>query len=239
MKMIKAALEYLMNAGKAEVIDIDGQKYTTKRVEHVTNPSPQPIIMNTLTGLIEYVEANVDMLDFSSGVYFVHVANERIARLCTNLQCDAERHCLIQSEAFTPRLSLNTYMDREKFNVMLQSCFLDNEDRKRILSLVSNIKEEKVKNTFDDGVTQQVVAKAGVAIVGAVPVPNPVILVPFRTFIEVEQPESKFVFRVKDGPEMALFEADGGEWRLSAMLRIKRYLEDSFATRNISVKVLA
>ena len=74
---------------------------------------------------------------------------------------------------------------------------------------------------------------------GAVPVPNPVALVPFRTFIEVEQPESKFVFRVKDGPQMGLFEADGGEWRLAAMLRIKEYLEGSFTAKGIDVKVLA
>jgi hypothetical protein len=40
----------------------------------------------------------------------------------------------------------------------------------------------------------------------------------------VEQPESKFVLRIKDGPQIALFEADGGEWRLAAMLRIKKFL---------------
>jgi hypothetical protein len=237
--MIKSALEFLMNAGKAEVIDIDGKKFTTKRVERVENPSPAHITMNTLTGLIEYVEANVDGLNFASGKLLVHVVNERTVKLCSDLQEDGERHYFIQCEALTPRLGMNTYKYGEKFNVMLQSCFLDNEDRARILNLVSNVKEEKVKNTFDDGVSQQIVAKTGIATVGAVSVPNPVTLIPFRTFIEVEQPESKFVFRVKDGPEMALFEADGGEWRLAAMLRIKKYIDTAFAEKNISVKVLA
>ena len=48
-----------------------------------------------------------------------------------------------------------------------------------------------------------------------VKVPNPVTLRPFRTFIEVEQPESKFIFRMREGGRCAIFEADGahGSWR--------------------------
>jgi len=57
-------------------------------------------------------------------------------------------------------------------------------------------------------------------------VPNPVVLAPFRTFPEVIQPESKFIFRMQSGPQAALFEADGGAWRNEAMGRIKTYLEE-------------
>lgn len=45
----------------------------------------------------------------------------------------------------------------------------------------------------------------------------------------MEQPESQFVFRMKEykneGIQCALFEADGGAWRLNAMANIKEYLE--------------
>lgn len=40
------------------------------------------------------------------------------------------------------------------------------------------------------------------------------------------QPESKFVFRMQDGPRAALFEADGGAWKNDAMLSIKKFLEE-------------
>lgn len=60
-------------------------------------------------------------------------------------------------------------------------------------------------------------------------IPSPVTLKPYRTFTEVEQPESQFVFRMKedkyDGVQCALFEADGGAWKLGAMEYIKEYLE--------------
>jgi hypothetical protein len=52
-----------------------------------------------------------------------------------------------------------------------------------------------------------------------------VVLAPYRTFVEVTQPESDFVFRMQNGPRCALFEADGGAWKLTAMRHIKEYLQ--------------
>ena len=53
-------------------------------------------------------------------------------------------------------------------------------------------------------------------------------LKPYRTFTEVEQPESDFIFRMKDMGSVccALFEADGGAWRNVAMHNIKAYLQE-------------
>ena len=59
-------------------------------------------------------------------------------------------------------------------------------------------------------------------------VPNPVKLRPYRTFAEIEQPESSYVFRIKDaerGPAFKLVEADGSLWRNAVMKKIKEYLE--------------
>jgi hypothetical protein len=231
--MIKSALEFLMNAGRPEVVEIDGHNYTTQKVSLVVEPSPAKITTSTLTGLVDYVKVNVDKIPDMEQDMLIHVVSENCVRLMSCLKSDAERDCYLECNAKTPRLSLDTYLEPEKFNVMMQSCFLDDGDRSKILGVVSNIKEENVRNTSDDGISQTVVAKVGVASSGYVPVPNPVTLVPFRTFIEVEQPESKFVLRIKDGPQIALFEADGGEWRLAAMLRIKKYLQEALPGINI------
>lgn len=59
----------------------------------------------------------------------------------------------------------------------------------------------------DDGVSQVATARSGVASVGKVVVPNPISLRPYRTFLEVEQQESDFVFRMHEGPKLALFGA--------------------------------
>lgn len=47
---------------------------------------------------------------------------------------------------------------------------------------------------------------------------------PYRTFQEVEQPESIFLIRVSDRG-ISFIEADGGMWRLTARETIKKYLE--------------
>ena len=67
-----------------------------------------------------------------------------------------------------------------------------------------------------------------------VALPNPVRLKPYRTFREVSQPGSLFVVRAKradDGglPKVALFEADGGKWKLEAIDNIRQYLTSKIA----------
>ena len=58
-------------------------------------------------------------------------------------------------------------------------------------------------------------------------VPNPVKLRPYRTFAEIEQPQSSYVFRIQDSdrePSFKLVEADGGLWKNATMKKIKDYL---------------
>lgn len=54
-------------------------------------------------------------------------------------------------------------------------------------------------------------------------------LAPFRTFREVAQPTSEFLIRLQKGsesaiPEIGLFEADGGEWKIDAAENIQAVL---------------
>ena len=68
----------------------------------------------------------------------------------------------------------------------------------------------------DNGVTQTVEARKGIALKAREQVKPRVPLCPFRTFLEVEQPESEFLVRMREGGEIGLFEADGGMWKLDA-----------------------
>jgi hypothetical protein len=94
-----------------------------------------------------------------------------------------------------------------------------------LLKVIGNVEEKNVRQTGDNGIAQAVTIKTGVATADDVLVPNPVSLAPFRTFLEVEQPISDFIFRMKDGPKGAIFEADGGAWRNQAISNVREYLE--------------
>ena len=108
---------------------------------------------------------------------------------------------------------------------MLQSSFTDSGDKEVLQKYTGLVRDEAVKETGDDGISQAVTIKTGVASVGQAVVPNPVTLAPYRTFPEVDQPLSKFIFRMQEGPKAAIFEADGGAWRNQAIKNIKEYLE--------------
>lgn len=112
--------------------------------------------------------------------------------------------------------------------IKLQSVFQKTEQRDTLLDLISSIKMDESVTSTDDGVSQTVVVKSGIAKVKEQSLPNPVHLAPYRTFTEIDQVEAPLVLRMnkQHGVQFSLHEADGGAWRKTAILRIKEYLED-------------
>ena len=83
--------------------------------------------------------------------------------------------------------------------------------------------------------TQGVTVRKNLVSVENTTMPNPVTLRPFRTFTEVEQPASRFVFRAqdKDGMHFMLVESDGGAWRSEAMANIKQFMQEAVSGLNV------
>ena len=228
--MIKEALEYLIGLSKDDVVDVGGKTFSIPKLNPVLESVPAPLMVSTLTSVVEYIKSNVDNRNFP---FVVHVCNPTMVIVKSSLYGAFEqRDHYVEADASTPDFRFGSWYDHESFIIALQSKFQPSDHLKGVLSLVGNIKDSGVKTYGDDGVTQTVQAKAGIAKVEDVAVPNPVTLVPFRTFVEVEQPASKFVFRMRSGremPEMALFEADGGAWKNEAMRNIRDYLGTEMA----------
>ncbi|APM39415.1 hypothetical protein [Clostridium kluyveri] len=222
----REALEYLVGLGEIKVLDIDGKKFTTNQVYRVQDPKPAELTVTTLTALIDYIKSGIDDKFGDKGL--IHVVSPSSVELYSELRDDKDREKYISVRALLPdNLVFDRFIGTEEFNIMLQSSFVENKDRGLLLKITGNIKDSSVKEYGDDGVSQAATVKTGVASVNDVVVPNPVVLAPYRTFPEIEQPESKFIFRMQSGPRAALFEADGGAWRNEAMQRIKKYLEEN------------
>ncbi|MHC1681367.1 MAG: hypothetical protein AB6733_00140 [Clostridiaceae bacterium] len=224
----KDALQYLVELGVEidPIVKTDLGIYTKMGLTRLKVPKAAVLEVTTLTGLVDYVKSNFDE---TSERLLVHVDSPSEVKLYSPLNQDRERECYITAKAILPNnIVYNRFVDTEPFNIMLQSSFVDNESKEVLLKYTGLIRNEAVKDTGDDGVSQQVTIKTGVASVGQAIVPNPVYLAPYRTFPEVEQPESRFIFRMKEGPAAAIYEADGGAWRNQAMDNIKNYLMDEF-----------
>lgn len=193
-------------------------------------PLAQALPVSTLGAVRDYVKANKDHFDPDSIV--VHIVGPTAVSVLGPLSARARvRETFLTAKCADLSADfLGKFMPIEEFLIGLQVRFADGEDRGRVLALLSNVKHETVKTAMDDGITQVVQARAGVALVSDVAVPNPVRLTPFRTFRDVSQVISLFVLRVKAGhggglPDVGLFEADGGAWRLMATDRILSWFE--------------
>lgn len=235
--MIKEAIKFVTNLGikpaerKLEFMDPDGNQRVfiisddgrPVEVSPLNYLAKEALVINTLTGLVKYIKSNIERHDIP---YFLHIINHERVELTGVLQSDGRRETLVIAGAIVPDFNYDYFLNSEQLIISLQSKFTKTKDRDLLLKVIGNVKEENVRQTGDNGIAQAVTIKTGVASADAVLVPNPVRLAPYRTFLEVDQPESDFIFRMKDGPQGAIFEADGGAWRNQAIENIRAYLSD-------------
>jgi hypothetical protein len=226
-----AAVQAIKDSTKTEILPMEDLDYVTRPVFiPPAEPAMDTLEFHTLNGLLAYVKANPDgledyslhIVDETSVEYIGPIFGRHAQRM---IAARATAQAILGDECFR----FGTYYEVEEFVIKLSTLFVQEDELGQVIKLVGNIKEEKVRNTEDDGISQRVLARAGVASVAEVRVPNPVILRPYRTFREVEQPPSPFLLRLRGGregglPSCALFEADGGGWKLEAIQDIESYL---------------
>lgn len=239
--MIKEALAYVVGLKKPEIMDINGETYSDKPLNRIVhNPKASKIEMTTLTSLVEYIKAKIDVMDDKM---IIHVISPTIVQLYSQLDLDREREHIVTVNAQLPDFTYGRYMGHESFIIALQSKFIGNDDRELLLKFAGTVENGTVAQYGDDGITQKATIKTGIASKGDAVVPNPVKLRPYRTFLEVEQPESSFIFRMRQdersGVECAIFEADGGAWKNTAMKKIKEYLQFELAEMSQQFTVIS
>lgn len=203
--------------GRSFIIDKDGIAFEIDRRR------VQSVVLSTLTSMVDFIK-NLDF--YTEEKLYLNIEGPQEVNLYSSLQSDNKRDTLAHVEAITPNIQFDRFKSAEEMVIELQAKFLPTDDRDLILQVLGNLKEENVKNLGDDGVSQSVTIKKGVASLQDVKVPNPVTLAPFRTYHEVKQPESPFVFRMKEGGLGALFEADARAWKIDAIQNIKAFFEE-------------
>ena len=225
--MIEKALRYINGLKAPAIREIDGETYSDKplhRVKH--NPKAEPLKLSTLTSLVDYIVSGIDRRLCTH--LFVHVQSPTRVVLFSQLDDDREREKLAEVNAILPSFDFDCFMDHERFCIALQSKFIDNADRALLLKFAGTVEAGSVAEYGDDGISQKATIKTGIASKDEALVPSPACLSPYRTFLEVDQPFSEFVFRMRQERNgeigCALFEADGGAWRANAMYAVREFL---------------
>lgn len=239
---LKDALEHVEGLAreneKTEVIEICGHTYANKSLKRYDNADKAAALeASSLTALIDYIGAchgefpkDTDMI--------IHIVNPKQVRLISALDAERTRECLFEVNAEVNEFRFGHWYDQEAFMIELQANFQPSEDLALVQKMAGNVERKNDQSYSDDGISQVATMTVGAAAKADVIVPNPVHLVPYRTFQEVEQPASAFVFRVGDKgePTFMLQEAQNGLWRNEAVANIKAYLAQEVSHMQPDVK---
>lgn len=227
---LRDAIDYLVDlaeeAKEPKVVDIAGKTYCNKALKRYDQEEmATPLTATSLNSLLDYIYGKSNELRESM---IIHVEDPNTVRLLSGLTAERNReklfHVLTNSNGF----EFDRYYDQEQFIINMQTAFVPSQETALILTVAGNVENKTVANYGDDGTSQKATISKGIAGKEDVIVPNPVTLRPYRTFLEVDQPESKFIFRIGENgsgePLFKLIEADGGIWRYHAVDSIKKYL---------------
>jgi hypothetical protein len=232
-KILSLAVPNLQKFGNLE--------YSDKTLHLITPPEAAAVKCSTLQGLVDLYIHDLDEL--TPDKVFVRIVSPTSVELVAK---DADeygrRH--VWAKADYPEcgtFKFGTWLDPESFIIAAQQGFqrvkVENEDGSfagdldYVLTVASKITAERAMDHDDDGFAQRVVARQGVALKDPTVLKPMVNLAPYRTFAEIDQVLSQFVFRARLGNEsvnLALFEGDGGRWKLGAAAAIKAWLQPKF-----------
>ena len=222
--MLRDFVNKLIELAAPTTVEVDGSVYSNQELIHIQDKKPMPRCID-LTGLDSVCKMVRNEADHVGLQIFIQVKDYKSVSVFTSLDGDEERLYLYKCMADTPAVTTERFMAYEKAVIELRSLYIPNEGTKYLLQLLSSISNESKVISSDNGVTQQVEARSGIALNSMVKIEPRVTLQPFRTFIEVEQPASEFLLRINERGEIGFFPADGGVWKLEATRNVANYFE--------------
>ena len=225
--MDRTAIERIEELCEPHIIGEYGYEYCDKELKVVKTPKAETIRLHTLSGLVQVLRK--EHINFDAPV-IVNVDCEEYVRVYSAIDnVDRGREIPYDVTAELIEIPFNRRLDYETMMITLKSKFVETPELLELVKLLGTITEENSATASDDGFSQSVVVRKGIAMKEGKVVKPIVKLKPYRTFSEVDQPESEFLVRLSDGAQVALYEADGGAWKLQARRNVADYLNKNLA----------
>ena len=215
--MLKEFAQYLVSLKDNKTYDIHGDTYSDRELVRVKPHIDRPACLSVtgLDSIVKLVRNELDM--FENLPVFIRVDDARTVSVFTTYDDTLTRDSL-----YTAKCDVKAIIE-------LRSRFAPGPGVDYLLDLLSRMSRDSGVTTRDNGVSQEVEARQGISLKSMVQVKPRVALRPFRTFLEVEQPESEFLLRLDDEGSVGLFEADGGMWQQTAKGSIAAWFEEKLA----------
>ena len=224
------AIQLILDKSRPVTVDVDGASFWADSHKEIRREVPEfpTMKVNTLGGLADVIRTErrganlIDKLPV-----LVRVESHELVTVQSTVHWSVSAHVrqmLYMAENDNTTFHTGEY-SQEQMVIALRSLCQDGMDKEYLLELISRIDINTGVSITDTGLTQSVVQKVGATLKDEVPIKPIIRLKPYRTFLEVDQPESEFLLRVTKSGSIQLRDADGGAWMLAARRSIKEHLE--------------
>lgn len=235
--MFKELIDAIQKSVTPEVVTVNGREFATAPVHEAEPRIAKSLKTATLQSIVDYLENGIDGKEVKS--QFIHIESPTRVSVQGYLDATNRREERIAAEFEPHNFAFGKELDQSSFITLLRSQFVETDARLELQKFVGTLVAESSLKLEDDGVSQKTVAKTGITTVSTVENSNPLVLAPFRTFPDIEQPESEFILRLhkRDGdvPRISLHEADNQAWKGEAIQRIAEWLK----TAEVKIPILA
>lgn len=223
--MLKEFAQYLASVRENKTYEINGDTYSDNSLVRIGKhiDRPEQITVSGLDSIVRLVEREEYLFENEYPIY-VQVKSATEVCVFTSLDEWKVRNSLYRAVCDTNPIK-EGFRGYETAIIELRSRFIQNEGTEYLLGLLSRINVDRGVTTTDNGVTQSVESRRGISLKQMENIKPRVKLCPYRTFYEVEQPESEYLLRLDEDGNIGFFEADGGMWKLEAKENITNYFE--------------
>ena len=213
--MLKEFIEHIQSTTKPQIFEKDGATFVVYAEEapHQLRPDidhPDILPLHSLDALVNLVRTEASKAETP---LYITIPDHLTVRCFGQPQPDARFFRQMYYEAKAT--------DVPGWGEMVQLGFY-------ALKLLSDICCGAKVVYNDNGIATTVTTQKGVALQSNEQIRPIITLKPYRTFQEVEQPESIFLIRVNERG-ITFTEADGGMWKLKARQTVKAFLEEQLA----------
>ena len=240
--MLKEFIKHIQETTRPQIVEIEKRAFSVPAIGSARElrpaiDHPDTLPLHSLDALVKMVRTEAANL---AEPLYITVPDHLTVRCFGQPDPDARYFRQVYYEAAATDVPgfRDGFREQEKAIIELRSRFAPGGGVDYLLDLLSRISKDSGVVTSDNGVSQTVEARQGIALKAAVQLRPRVPLRPFRTFQEVEQPESEFLLRMDEEGNIGLFEADGGMWKLKARETVKAFLEAALSEEVAAGKVI-
>ena len=237
--MIKEAIEKIQSLALEKVREYSyfDRAYVSDKLQLVMppkDPNCPCLAVDTLQGLVDYLKSGFEASEIGK-----HGDDTNPLKVALGVESPVEVTAFLPVAGFykeriivctatwkEEKFPFGQFLSQQDFVIKALARIQNFGDFDKVMEFAGKIVCADEAEMTDNGVSQAVTVKRGVKQELGRILPLRPLLRPVRTFTEVTQPASEFIFRMNSEPvALALFEADMGKWKMEAKQNIKAFLE--------------